>query len=79
MDVIDMTRVLKTDDIGALIRKKRTELGMTQSQLADISGNGTRFISELENGKKTMQSGKVLDTLHVLGLDMFISTRGDKL
>ena len=50
---------------------------MTQSQLADITGNGTRFISDLENGKQTMQIGKVLDTLHVLGFDVFVSTRGE--
>jgi len=64
-------------DIGSLIRKKRIGLGMTQSQLADITGNGTRFISDLENGKQTMQIGKVLDTLHVLGIDVYISARGE--
>jgi len=67
----------ETADIGSLIRKKRIALGMTQSQLADITGNGTRFISDLENGKKTMQIGKVLDTLHVLGFDVNISARGE--
>jgi len=72
-----MIGVHETADIGALIRRKRAELGMTQSQLADITGNGTRFISDLENGKLTMQIGKVLDTLHVLGFDIKIAARGD--
>jgi len=63
-------------DIGFLVQQKRAELGMTQSQLADVSGKGVRFISELENGKQTMQVGKVLDTLHVLGIDMSLSERG---
>ena len=72
-----MKRVLNTDDIGLLVRKKRIELGMTQSQLADIIGSGTRFISELENGKKTMQTGKVINTLHVLGLDVVVTERGE--
>ena len=72
-----MIRVRSTTDIGSLIRKKRIGLGMTQSQLADISGNGTRFISDLENGKQTMQIGKVLDTLQVLGLDVYVSGRGE--
>ena len=71
-----MPRIYKTVDIGLIVRKKRTELGMNQSQLANISGSGTRFISELENGKPTMQIGKVLDILHMLGLDISISTRG---
>ena len=72
-----MKRVLETADIGSSVRMKRVELGMTQSQLADITGNGTRFISDLENGKPTMQISKVLDTLHVLGFDVIISVRGE--
>jgi len=72
-----MMGVHGTADIGSLVRKKRAELSMTQSQLADITGNGTRFISDLENGKQTMQIGKVLDTLHVLGFDVNISARGE--
>jgi len=72
-----MMGVHNNADIGSIIRKKRVGLGMTQSQLADITGNGTRFISDLENGKQTMQIGKVLDTLQVLGLDVHVSARGD--
>ena len=71
-----MAEIYDTADIGKTIRAKRIELGMTQSQLADISGKGTRFISEIENGKQTMQIGKVIDTLHVLGLDILITARG---
>lgn len=71
-----MVRVYNMSDIGFLVQQKRAELGMTQSQLADVSGKGVRFISELENGKQTMQVGKVLDTLHVLGIDMSLSERG---
>jgi len=72
-----MKRVYETADIGSLVRIKRVELGMTQSQLADVTGKGTRFISDLENGKPTMQISKVLDTLHVLGFDVVISARGE--
>ena len=71
-----MERVYEMTDIGSFVRKKRIELGMTQSQLADSCGKGTRFISDLENGKPTMQIGKVIDILHVLGLDLVISERG---
>ena len=74
-----MTKIYEIRDIGLTIRKKRAEMGITQSQLADMCGNGTRFISELENGKPTMQIGKVLDTLHMLGLDVIISDRGNQL
>ena len=73
-----MPIVYKMAEIGTLVRTKRIELGMTQARLADISGNGTRFISELENGKQTMHIGKVLDLLNLLGLCISISERGDE-
>jgi len=68
--------IYETKDIGAIIKKKRRELGIKQSQLADVSGNGTRFVSDLENGKSTMRIGQILDILHVLGFDISISARG---
>jgi y4mF family transcriptional regulator len=71
-----VSRVLEVADIGLAVKSKRIELGMTHSQLANMSGHGTRFISELENGKKTMEIGKVLDMLNFLGLDISISKRG---
>ena len=71
-----MTKIYGMPNIGLIVRNKRIELGMTQSRLADMSGNGTRFISDLENGKQTMQIGKVLELLHVLGFDVSISARG---
>lgn len=69
--------VYATKDIGSAVRRKRKLLGLSQSQLADLSDSGVRFISELENGKPTMQIGKVIDILLVLGLDLCISDRGE--
>jgi len=74
-----MAKIFETADIGSYVKAKRNELGMTQPQLADVSGTGIRFISDLENGKPTMQIGKILDMLHVLGLDLHISPRGSQL
>jgi len=71
-----MTKVLETRDIGSIIKSNRNKLGLSQSKLADICGNGVRFISDLENGKPTMQIGKVIDTLHVLGFDLYVTKRG---
>jgi len=71
-----MKRIFETKDIGSLVKQKRNQLNMTQPQLASVSGAGVRFISDLENGKPTMQAGKILDILHVLGLDVYICERG---
>ncbi|MCL2819213.1 MAG: helix-turn-helix domain-containing protein [Oscillospiraceae bacterium] len=71
-----MNRILDINDIGSLVKQKRNQLNMTQSQLATVSGAGVRFLSDLENGKPTMQIGKILEILHVLGLDVYILERG---
>jgi len=54
--------------IGALVRTARKNLGVTQRDLAMTSGTGLRFIIELEKGKPTCQLGKVLTVLQTLGI-----------
>ena len=71
-----MQRIFEMSDISSLVKQKRIQLNMTQTQLAAVSGAGVRFISDLENGKPTMQIGKVLEILHILCLDVYITQRG---
>jgi len=61
---------LSMDNIGRLIEDRRKYLGLTQRQLAGMSGCGLRFIGEVENGKKTCQIAKVLDVLKALDIKM---------
>jgi y4mF family transcriptional regulator len=49
-----------TADLGYLVKKAREEKGLTQQEFADLTGVGRRFISELENGKPTIEFGKAL-------------------
>lgn len=62
-------------DIGAAIRKKRKADGLTLANAAALCGVGYRFMSDLENGKETVQVGKVLRVLTAIGLDMTIAAR----
>ncbi len=62
-------------DIGMAVRKKRKEDGLTLADTAALCGVGYRFMSDLENGKETVQVGKVLRVLTALGLDMTIAAR----
>jgi len=71
-----MKKIFETSNIGSLVKNKRKQLNITQPQLAALSGTGVRFVSDLENGKPTMQIGKILDILHVLGFDVYLSERG---
>lgn len=59
-------------DLGRLVKQRRQQLGLTQADLALASGTGVRFISDLENGKATCQSGRSLQVLAALGLRLFI-------
>jgi len=68
-------RAVTAADIGTAVRKKRKEDGLTLTDAAALCGVGYRFMSELENGKETVQVGKVLKVLAGLGLDMTIEAR----
>ena len=65
-----------SEDLGAAIRARRKALGYTQAELAEYCNCGTRFISDLENGKDTIQFGKVLQVVNMLGMDFQLKTRG---
>lgn len=63
------------EEIGKLLRDKRKRMALTQSELAAVCGTGVRFISELENGKPTLEIGKVLHVIEMLGIDITLEDR----
>ena len=56
--------------IGELIRAARKAQKLSQEDLAAMSNTGRRVISELENGKETVELGKVLSILNNLGIGL---------
>ncbi len=54
--------------IGELIAKTRKSQQLTQQELAMVVNTGVRFISDLENGKPTVQLEKTLKVLQTLGI-----------
>lgn len=56
--------------IGTLVRNKRKKLNITQAYLAAAANTGVRFISDLENGKPTIELGKVLHVLKTLNIKL---------
>ena len=63
------------DTVSQIIKNTRKEQGLTQEDLAGLSGTGRRFISELECGKQRVQLDKVLLVLNALGLSLTISNK----
>lgn len=63
-------KVMNLQDIAKLIRQTRKKQGLTQADLAGMSGLGRRFISEIEGGKESAQVAKVIQVLNVLGIGL---------
>jgi HTH-type transcriptional regulator/antitoxin HipB len=63
-------QVKTTNDIGSLIRDRRTQLRWSQEELATRVGVSRLWLVQLEKGKPTAQIGLVLRTLKELGLTL---------
>lgn len=55
------------EDIGSFVRRRRRANGLSQLELAELAGVGTRFVSELERGKATVRLDAVNAVLAVFG------------
>ncbi|MFZ4614590.1 MAG: helix-turn-helix domain-containing protein [Rectinemataceae bacterium] len=72
-----MKLIQSPKDLGALLRERRKALGYNQTRVASLCGTGTRFVSDLENGKPTIELGKTLVLASILGIDIAASIRGE--
>lgn len=71
-----MDKIESPIELGIQVRMKRKKDGLTQMEAAALCDVGTRFISDLENGKPTLELGKTIQVLRGLGLDILVMTRG---
>ena len=71
-------RMIVTDakQFGEAVRKRRKALGYTQSFLSGFSGLSVSFLSDLENGKATIELEKAIRVANLLGMDCSLSARG---
>jgi y4mF family transcriptional regulator len=60
-------------DFAAAIRGTRLDRGLSQADLARLSGVSRKWISEFEVGKSTVELSLVLRVLEALDLDMSLS------
>ncbi|MGN0071964.1 MAG: helix-turn-helix domain-containing protein [Atopobiaceae bacterium] len=65
-----MVPIGNAHDFGAAIRTERKRRGYTQTELAEYSGVGITFISQLERGKETAELGRALRVMATLGMDL---------
>lgn len=68
-----MSSIRTTEQLGAVLRNARKQIGLTQPQLALAAGVGVRFIVDLEAGKPTLRLEQVLRVIDALGGELHIS------
>lgn len=73
-DAIEL-EIVSASDLGRLVRRAREGRHLSQQSFADLAGVGRRFLSELENGKSTLELGKVLKVANAAGISLLARER----
>ncbi len=60
--------IVRVDDAGLVIRALRKQAGIRIDDFAATAGVSKQFMTDLENGKATVQMGKVLGLLTSMGV-----------
>jgi len=63
-------RIRTPTDLGAIIRDRRTKLGLDQKSLAEKVGVSRQWIVEVEKGKPRAEIGLILRTIEALGIPL---------
>ena len=63
--------------VGERIKARRAELGWTQDQLAQKAGISKSFLSDLENGKRSVGAENLLDIARALGVSIDFLMTGE--
>ena len=62
---------MDTASLGHMVKNYRKQRDLSQQEFADVVGVGRRFLSELENGKATLEFEKVLKVTSAAGIELF--------
>ncbi len=60
--------------LANIIRYHRKRSGLTQLELAEMSGVGKNMVYELENGKQSVQWDNLLRILRVLNIELIFQS-----
>ena len=69
-------KINNTKMFGEVVRDRRKKLGFTQKYICEVSGISASYISDLENGKATIELGKAIHLANLLGIDIELNERG---
>lgn len=63
---------MKITRISETVQRRRKALGLTQLELADLADVSERLIRDVETGRLTVKTEKLLTILEALGLEIRI-------
>ncbi len=66
--------LLDISQLGEIVRQERKAQKVTQIQLAQLANVGIRFVRDIENGKISVHSGKLMQVLNTLGIAISLNT-----
>lgn len=66
---------MSPEELGRAVRAERKRQGLRQAELAGLAGVGNRFVSDLENGKPSVEFGRAFQVLTLLGLTLDLRQR----
>ncbi|MBE5858321.1 MAG: XRE family transcriptional regulator [Lachnospiraceae bacterium] len=69
-------KVFDANTFGEVIKRQRKKMGYTQKYICEVSGISASYISDLENGKATIELGKAIQLANLLGIDVELTERG---
>jgi y4mF family transcriptional regulator len=68
-------RMVGPGSLGAQLRRQRRDLGLTQDDVAALAQVSVRLLRDLEHGRPTVRTDKLLSVLDVLGLELTLALR----
>ncbi|MEY4064179.1 MAG: Helix-turn-helix domain [Pseudomonadota bacterium] len=57
------------------VKQKRIDMGLTQRELAEITGISFPFIQDVERGSLSLRLSKLVELLSALGGELFVADR----
>jgi len=66
-------KIQNIKQLGVIAKYIRKDQSLDQETTGLLSGNGLTFISQFENGKETVEIGRVFKILEQLGIDVEVN------
>jgi HTH-type transcriptional regulator/antitoxin HipB len=69
--------VRTAEELAEVVHARRLALGLTQEQLAGVTGVHRTFVAQFERGKRSVRFDLALRLVQALGLDIDLRTRDE--